>query len=127
MDKATLVDIDITGGERVLQILDRASFKVSVALWLYSSEFEAWRLNIASPLVDTEGPKEAYIRLLSALRAADPDLTANLTITLVSPKDPLMRALRRTFGAASNVHGMRLGNNVIDGLFVEQAYVYRIK
>jgi hypothetical protein len=127
MDKATLVDIDITGGERVLQILDRASFKVSVALWLYSSEFEAWRLNIASPLVDTEGPKEAYIRLLSALRAADPDLTANLTITLVSPKDPLMRALRRTFGTASSVHGMRLGNNVIDGLFVEQAYVYRIK
>jgi hypothetical protein len=127
MDKATLVDIDITAGERALQILDRARFKISVALWLYSSEFEAWRLYIASALVDTEGPKEAYIRLLSALRASDPDLTANLTITLVSPKDPLMRALRRTFGTASSVHGMRLGNNVIDGLFVEQAYIYRIK
>lgn len=127
MDKATLVDIDITAGERVLQILDRASFKVRVALWLYSSEFEAWRLIIASPLVDAEGPQKAYIRLLSALRASDPDLTANLTITLVSPKDSLMRALRRRFGTASSVNGMRLGNNVIDGVFVEQAYVYRIK
>ncbi len=127
MDKATLVDIDVTAGERVLQILDKARFRASIALWLYSSEFEAWRLHIASPLVDTVGPKESYIRLLSALRASDPDLTANLTITLVSPKDPLMRALRRTFGTARSVHGMRLGNNVIDGLFVEQAYIYRIK
>ena len=38
-----------------------------------------------------------------------------------------MRALRRTFGTASSVNGMRLGGNVIDGVFVEQAYVYRIR
>lgn len=127
MDKAALVDVDIAGGERALQILDRAGFKVNVALWLYSSEFEVWRLYIASPVVDTEGPKEAYVRLLSAIRASDPDLTAAITITLVSPRDPLMRALRRTFGTAASVHGMRLGGNVIDGMFIEQAYVYRIR
>ncbi len=127
MDKATLVDVDIAGGERALQILDRAGFKVSLALWLYSSEFEAWRLYIASPVVDTEGPKKAYVRLLSAIRASDPDLTTAITITLVSPKDPLMRALRRTFGTTASVHGMRLGGNVIDGMFVEQAYVYRVR
>jgi hypothetical protein len=127
MDKATLVDIDITAGERVLQVLDQAGFKVSVALWLYSSEFEAWRLYIASPLVDTEGPRQAYVRVLSALRASDPDLSSAVTIALVSPKDPLIRGLRRIFGTTRSVHGMRLGGNVIDGMFVEQAYVYRIK
>ena len=65
MDKATLVEADIAGGERVLQILDQVGFKINVALWLYSSEFEAWRLYIASPVVDADGPKKAYVRLLS--------------------------------------------------------------
>jgi hypothetical protein len=127
MDKATLVDIDIAAGDRVLQILDHAGIKVNVAMWLYSSEFEAWRLYIASPLVDTEGPKEAYVRLLSALRSSDPDLATAVTITLVSPKETLIRGLKRAFGTTRRVHGMRLGSNVIDGVFIEQAYVYRIK
>jgi hypothetical protein len=127
MDKATLVDIDIKAGERVLEILDKAGFKVNVALWLYSSEFEAWRLHIASPLVDTEGPREAYVQLFSALRSSEPDLASAVTITLVSPKDSFMRSLRRIFGTTKSVHGMRLGGNIIDGMFVEQAYVYRIK
>src|ERR1700682_1679623 len=121
MDKATLVDIDIKAGERVLQILDNAGFKVNIALWLYSSEFEAWRLYIASPLVDTKGPKEAYLQLFSALRSIEPDLASAVTITVVSPKDPFMRSLKRTFGMTSSVHGMRLGGNIIDGVFVEQA------
>src|SRR5712691_8812523 len=123
MDKATLVDIDIKAGERILQILDTAGFKVNVALWLYSSEFEAWRLYIASPLVDTEGPREAYLQLFSKLRSAEPDLASAVTITVVSPKDRFIRSLRRNFGTASSVHGMRLGGNIIDGVFVEQAYV----
>lgn len=114
-------------GERVLQILDLAGFKVSVALWLYTSEFEAWRLHIASPLVETEGLKNAYVQLFSALRSSDPDLADSVTITLVGTRDPFIRALKRTFGMTSNVHGMRLGGNVIDGVSVEQAYVYRIK
>jgi hypothetical protein len=121
MDKATLVDVDIAAGERVVQILDRAGFKVRVALWLYTSEFEAWRLHIASPL------KNAYVQLFSALRSSDPDLADSVTITLVGTRDPFIRALRRTFGMTSSVHGLRLGGNVIDGVFVEQAYVYRIK
>ena len=127
MDKATLVDVDIAAGERVLQILDRAGFKVRVALWLYTSEFEAWRLHIASPLVETEGLKNAYVQLFSALRSSDPDLADSVTITLVGTRDRFIRALRRTFRMTRSVHGMRLGGNVIDGVFVEQAYVYRIK
>ena len=96
-------------------------------MWLYSSEFEAWRLYIASPIVDSVGPREAYVRLLSAIRSSDPDLASEITITLVSPKEPLIRGLRRVFGTTKSVHGMRLGNNVIDGVFIEHAYVYRIK
>jgi hypothetical protein len=129
MDKATLVDVDITAGKQVLDILDRAGFKVIVAFWLYTSEFEAWRLYIASPVVDSKGIRRAYVQLLSALRSSDdPDLASRVTITLLSPKDPLMRAFRRTFARAVEVKkGARLASQVIkDGVFIEQAYLYRV-
>jgi len=71
MDKAALVDVDITSGKKILDILDKAGFKVIVAFWLYTSEFEAWRLYIASPAVEAEGITRAYLRLLSALRSSD--------------------------------------------------------
>jgi hypothetical protein len=129
MDKAILVDVDITAGKQVLDILDKAGFKVIVAFWLYTSEFEAWRLYIGSPVVDAEGITKAYIRLLSALRSSDPDLPSRVTITLLSPKDPLIRAFRRTFARAVEIKdgGVRLPSQVIkDGFFVEQAYLYRV-
>ena len=128
MDKAILVDVDITAGKQVLDILDKAGFKVIVAFWLYTSEFEAWRLYIASPVVDAEGITKAYVRLLSALRSSDdPDLASRVTITMLSPKDKLIRAFRRTFARTTQVDGARLGSQVIsDGVFVEQAYLYRV-
>ena len=128
MDKATLVDVDIAAGKQVLQILDQAGFKVIVAFWLYTTEFEAWRLYIASPVVDTEGITKAYVRLLSALRSSDDsDLASRVTITLLSPKDKLIRAFRRTFARSTQVDGARLGSQVIsDGVFVEHAYLYRV-
>ncbi len=128
MDKATLVDVDIAAGEQVLQILDKAGFKVIVAFWLYTTEFEAWRLYIASPVVDAEGITKAYFQLLSALRSSDdPDLASRVTITLLSPKDKLIRAFRRTLARTTQVDGARLGSQVIsNGVFVEQAYLYRV-
>jgi len=123
-----LVDVDIAAGKQVLQILDQAGFKVIAAFWLYTTEFEAWRLYIASPVVDAEGITKAYVRLLSALRSSgDPDLASRVTITLLSPKDKLIRAFRRTFARTIQVDGARLGSQVIsNGVFVEQAYLYRV-
>ena len=125
-----MVDVDIATGKQVLQILDQAGFKVVVAFWLYTTEFEAWRLYIASPVVDAEGITKAYFQLLSALRSSDePNLASRVTITLLSPKDKLIRAFRRTFARAVEIKdgGVRLASQVIkDGFFVEQAYLYRV-
>jgi len=78
--------------------------------------------------VNTEGITKAYVQLLSALRSSDdPDLASRVTITLLSPKDKLIRAFRRTFARTTQVDGARLGSQVIsDGVFVEQAYLYRV-
>jgi hypothetical protein len=42
-------------------------------------------------------------------------------------KDPFIRELRRLFGKAKEVAGMRLGGQTIGERFVSDAYVYKIK
>ncbi|HTD45041.1 MAG TPA: hypothetical protein VK687_12705 [Bryobacteraceae bacterium] len=127
MDQATLVGLDIEAGRRILRYLDEASFKVSAAFWLFSSERQDWRLWIATPLVDKAGKRDAYLRLGDILRTTEPELLIHPVVHLVSPKEKLIRSLRRIFGKTASVEGMRLGNNLIDGTFIEDAYVYRIR
>lgn len=40
MDEAALVSLDIDRGREVIEVLERARQKVSIALWLYSPEYE---------------------------------------------------------------------------------------
>lgn len=127
MDQATLVGLDIETGRRILRHLDEASFKVSAAFWLLSPERQDWRLWVATPVVDKVGKRDAYLRLGDILRDAEPELLVHPVVQLVSPKDKLIRGLRRIFGKTASVEGMRLGSNFIDGIFIEDAYVYRIR
>ncbi len=41
--------------------------------------------------------------------------------------DPFIRALRKRFGKATTVEGMRLGTQMIGDRYVEDALVYRIR
>lgn len=127
MDQATLVGMDVEAGQRLLHHLDEALFKVSAAFWFFSSERQDWRLWIATPVVDEAGKRGAYLRLGDVLRAAEPELLMHPVVHLVSPKEKLIRSLRRIFGKTASVEGMRLGNNIVDGIFIEDAYVYRIR
>ena len=129
MDKATLVSIDIEGGRDLLKLLDEAKFKVVVAGWFHVPEFFDWRLWIASPVYDSEGMLEALRRIQAVLRKAPPHLSIELAqITVVSPKDPVIRDLRRRYGKADwFVEGTRIGGHMIGDRFVEDGYVYRVK
>jgi hypothetical protein len=40
--------------------------------------------------------------------------------------DPFVRQLRRRFGKAKSVEGMRLGGQLFGDRYIEDAYVYRI-
>lgn len=126
MDKATMVSIDVERGSELLEILERAKVKVNVALWMFLSEFEDWRLVIAARRFDAPDPRDAY-RLLHDLLATAGFAPQKTPATIILPmNDPFIRELRRLFGKAKNVKGMRLGGRMIGDRFVEDAYVYRI-
>ena len=127
MVAASLVDRDIRDGEILLDRLDRDGFPVTAALWFYYSDYEKWSLIIASTLVRTEGPIDAYKKLsisLKQIHERDFGLDSS-RIELVKDKDRIPRALSHAVETGMEISGIRFTGNTINGLYVEDAYIYR--
>lgn len=127
MDKPTLVDADMKAGEALLSRLDDIKFNVKAALWFYVQESEEWRLIIASPIVDKDGPTKAYEKVQSQLQELDGGYKLSLrNISLVSPGDKLIKALESVIKTGKSISHIRFTRNVVNGLFIEDAYIYRL-
>jgi hypothetical protein len=126
MDKITMVSVDIARSSELLDALDRAKIKVSVAFWAFLSEYEDWRLVVSSRRLDLPDPRDAYGLLHETLAPAGFAPRNTPPLMILPTKDPFIRELRRIFGKTNSTEGMRLGGQLIGGRFVQDAYVYRI-
>jgi len=126
MDKTAIVSIDIDRGSELLRILDRAKIHVAVALWMFSSEYEDWRLVVAGRQFDTIDLREAYRLINDSLAKAGFTPGRTPPIMILPMADAFIKSLRRIFGKAKSVEGLRLGGQMIGDRFVQDAYVYRV-
>ena len=127
MDQALLVNPGVESGRKVLRSLDASGIKIKVALWAHLHEYASWRLMLASRhLDDARDRREAYRIVISTLYKAGLTVEEVDPIMLFPMKDPFIRDLRRLFGKAKDVEGMRLGGQLFGNRYVEDAYVYRI-
>ncbi len=129
MATETLVDSDIKNGEKVVQILDSTDFEVTSAFWFYVPESSRWLLCIASPIVEMAGPKEAYKRLQELLASVQSRPSLSLKdISLLSPRHNLIRLLKVaiTTSPSPALSGIRFTSNTINGIFIRDAYIYRL-
>jgi hypothetical protein len=125
MDQATLVSPNVNAGREALAALDVAHLKPVVALLMVSSDYEDWRLTLASPALDQTHPLKAYEQVTEALQGR---FVYSLPPLLILPiKDPFIRELRRMFGKNKEIDGMRLGGQTIGNRFIANAYVYRVQ
>lgn len=126
MLKETLLNSDVEFGEKVLDTLDAAGFPVSAALWLRRGDEENLSLLLASPLYDKLGMSKANLQMVTAIIAGKQDWM-RVPLRLTGTRDPLIRDLRRIFGKTESVKGMRLGSQMLGGIWVDEAYVYRLR
>lgn len=134
MGKTALVDHDLKAGEKLISKLDQKNFPFVAALWLFDPDAEDWRFIIATELVETLGSTKTYKRLhpfLAEFQEFSHLTATGLTpknVTVVSPTNELIRLLARTVktGPGPDVSHIRLTNNAINGIFIEDAYIYRL-
>jgi hypothetical protein len=126
MDKATLVGLDLKRTERIVSALEDRGIRVAAALWVHFPEFEDWRLVLAAKALDSLELGEAYLRVNRVLKDAGITVWETPTIVIMKTSDPFVRSLRRVFGKAKSVEGMRLGGQEWGGRIVNEAYAYKI-
>jgi hypothetical protein len=131
MVKTSLVERDVNAGKQLLKALARpksngTSFRVKAAFWLYRPESMGWRLMLATPLVDEKGRLATYAHLRKLLDSIQPLNLSTHNISVLSPRDPLVKAVRGALRVASDSEDVRFSGAMIGGTYVEDAYLYRL-
>ena len=126
--KEALLSEMILAGAELIGRLEKVKFSVSAALWRYLPESGTWRLVIASPEVGISGPKKAYKKIQSVsaqIPLEAPRVSLN-DITVIDAKDTFISSLKTGIQTDKGGSGIRLIKTAINGLFIEDAYIYRM-
>ncbi len=129
MAKDSLVEPEIKAGEELLKAVDETGLRVRTAFWYYLPGAEQWRLILASPLVDEGGPSAAYAEVQRALQKLNASVREALRlseISVVSPASELPRLISSAFQTSPQSSSpIRFRANTIDGVYIDDAIVYR--
>lgn len=126
--KEVLTDQMVKAGADLTRKLDEIKWPVLAALWLYFTDSNDWKLLLASPRVVSDGPKQAYEVIQQALAEISKVQTplALSDIGVTEPTNPLIGLLRVAISTGPTIAGIRFTRNVINGHFIEDAYIYRL-
>ncbi|HUS76840.1 MAG TPA: hypothetical protein VMY43_12660 [Methanothrix sp.] len=129
MDNQILVEKNIIEGKELIEALDKKMLDIKAAMWFYFAESEAWKLLIATPMVDEKGPKEVY-RLIQSVIGEMP-ATSKTSISfedviVLSPKDDPIALVGKMIRTGPGLSGIRFTKNVVNNKLIDDAYIYRL-
>lgn len=125
MATTVLVEADIEKGRKVLEALDQEGVNVASAFWLRDPEAEEFRLVLALPRAEEEGPRAAYRLVREALERRRIEFPI-WEINVVSSTDETAALLRRAVKTPPDaIVGIRFSHNVVNNKLIEDAYIYR--
>jgi len=118
----------IEAGAKLTRKLDEVGVNPTLALWLFMPEIGEWRLLFATPDVATQGSLKVYEQIRLVLeelgeKAAGVPFSA---IGLLDPNAELVQGLRLTFRTGPTIGRARFIKCAFNGVFVEDALIYRV-
>lgn len=123
----SLSDSMIKSGATLIERLDTEKSQVKSAFWLFLPEDKAWKLMIASPLVDSLGPRDFYKEIVDAnnLASEEEKVISLNDIEVTNTRTQLVQLLKLATHTGKGISGIRFSRNTINGNFIEDAYIYR--
>jgi hypothetical protein len=123
----SLTDSMIKAGAKLIERLDANNSEVKSAFWLYFSEEKIWKLIVASPLVDKEGPRKDYKRIVNAntMASTDEEIVSLNDIGVTNTNHQIVQLLKIMIATGDSISSIRFSRNTINGVFIEDTYIYR--
>src|SRR5260370_15829504 len=123
MDRAALVDTDITLGKKLAELLKAASgVRVEAAFWW--QEEDEWRFIVATPIVHERGRLVAYKKIQEAVGTKANEFRSILNrLDVLSPSEGVITVL--DIGSIGQIPLHRQGlDEGVRGVYVHGAYFY---
>lgn len=127
MDQEVLVRDDIEFGRQAVEAFDEFGPPARCVFWLYFPDAEEWRLLVATPVFDKEGPLAAIKAINKSLKKKDlAGKIHPLNIAAVSTRDRRVRALRAALRSNKpGPSGVRF-QGIANEFYIQGSFVYRM-
>lgn len=119
-------DILVKEGQKLVQLLDDSAVKPRGAVWVYSSEADAWKLWIVPSETITD--KREFYRIVAQTITQHRDDLPSLDVGLIEFKSadhPVMIGLGR-FMRVTGVSAVSVSNNRFNGFLLPDGVVLRM-
>lgn len=118
----------INAGRYLLEQLDSTHSEIKSFFWFYFPEEKTWKLIISSPIVKKKGPRNFYKIVNDINRKAKEKNQETISlnnIIVVTPENEIVKLLSFFIGTGDSISGVRCTGNTINGVYIEDAYIYR--
>lgn len=129
MGQATLVEMQIRDGQRLIDRLVAEGIAVTAASWVNESESGQWFLYLATPLVtEEEATSVAYRRIgpLILEMQKEGSCIEPLEVKAIAPNDPIARDVMAHWNGRRARTPMRFRGWRLGELAVEEAFIYPV-
>lgn len=125
MDKEVLLDSQVNAGMDLLKVLDKKSFNIQSALWIYYPDLEKWKLLLFSPNFSQEDASKQYSKMFGILNEEKMlDTLSFDSIKLVFKNDKLLNMLKNIIEVPGESK-VRMKSNYLNGYYIDDALIYR--
>jgi len=130
MDNEEIIKLDpslIKDGEIMLKVLDGTEIAPSAALWFYFRDLKSWRLVISSSYFNKKNPQDCYKKVIESINKQKFIRLYIGDITLLPADDNLINILKVAIRTdKKSISGIRFTSSVINGVLIDDAYIYRL-
>lgn len=127
MAKEKLLESEIDAGARFIEALDKHGKLVDAALWFYYPDLDQWKLLLSSRALEEKDLTRSYTKI-SEILSSDEKINKNLSVAdvkLLSRSDPMMKLLKGIIRTDKGLNRIRMTSNMFNGIYVEDALIYR--
>jgi len=114
-------------GKDLINILDEKGINPTAFLWFYLPDGNTWRLVMSSPSLDKD-IKKAYEDFIKEFGKEVSVKAIGLSnISIVPGDNNLLRLLKTAIKTGrGSIGGVRFTSNIVNGVLIEDAYIYRL-
>jgi hypothetical protein len=116
----------IDAGRALVEELDKRNEEVDAAFWFLFSDTRDWKLVLSLPAAIKKGPRESYKAVQKAMQKLNVTAFGLDRVAIARLDTHLIKLMRTAVRTGKSLSGIRFTNNVINGVVIEDAYIYRL-